>query len=436
MSFSSEVYMMGRIRRGIVLGLRSLLLHKLRSGLTTLGLMFGVAAVISMLAVGEGASRSAQRDIEQLGATNIILRSVKPSDDAQAATGRQASLILRYGLTYADYRRIIETVPTVRHALPVREIRKQIRSLERALDGRVVGTTHDYAEFNHLQVVKGRFLERSDDELYRNCAVLAHATAMALFPYVDPVGQTINLGTDAYTVVGVTSERAATALAGNSVTNQDYNRDVYIPLNTCRLRFGERILELRSGRFVPPKKPELTQLTIQVNSIDEVTPTASVLVKSYEPYHPQQDVQIAVPYELLEQARRSARQFTIILGTIASISLLVGGIGIMNIMLATVTERTREIGIRRALGAKRRDITQQFLIECVALSAVGGFAGILLGMGIPRLIVYFFPDQKTIITVQSVLLAFGVSVGVGILFGVYPARRAALMDPIEALRHE
>ena len=426
---------MRRIRRGIVLGLRSLLLHKLRSGLTTLGLTFGVAAVISMLAVGEGASRSAQRDIEQLGATNIILRSVKPSDDVQAATGGQASLILRYGLTYADYRRILETVPTVRHVLPVREIRKQIRSLERALDARVVGTTHEYAEFNHLEVVKGRFLERFDDELYRNCAVLAHATAVALFPYVDPIGETINLGSDAYTVVGVTSERAATALAGNSLTSQDYNRDVYIPLNTCRLRFGERILEMRSGRF-SAEETELTQLTIQVNSIDEVTPTASVLLESYEPYHPKKDVQMAIPYELLEQARRSARQFTIILGTIASISLLVGGIGIMNIMLATVTERTREIGIRRALGAKRRDITQQFLIECVALSAVGGSAGILLGMGIPRLIVYFFPDQKTIVTVQSVLVAFGISVGVGILFGVYPARRAALMDPIEALRHE
>ena len=426
---------MGRIRRGIVLGFRSLLLHKLRSGLTTLGLMFGVAAVISMLAVGEGASRSVQRDIEQLGATNIILRSVKPSDEAQAATGRQAALILRYGLTYADYRRIVDTVPTVKHILPVREIRKQIRCLDRALDGRVVGTTHDYAEFNHLEVVKGRFLERADDELYRNCAVLAHATAMALFPYDDPIGETINLGSDAYTVVGVTSERAATAVAGNGVTSQDYNRDVYIPLNTCRVRFGERILELRSGRF-SAEETELTQLTIQVNSIDEVTPTATVLAKAYEPYHPQKDVQMAVPYELLEQARRSARQFTIILGTIASISLLVGGIGIMNIMLATVTERTREIGIRRALGAKRRDITQQFLIECVALSAIGGFAGILLGMGIPRMIVYFFPDQKTIITLQSVILAFGISVGVGILFGVYPARRAALMDPIEALRHE
>ena len=426
---------MGRIRRGIVLGLRSLMLHKLRSGLTTLGLMFGVAAVISMLAVGEGASRSVQRDIEQLGATNIILRSVKPTDEAQAASGKQAPLILRYGLTYDDYQRIAETVPTIKQMLPVREIRKQIRSLEHALDARVVGTIQDYAEFNHLEVVKGRFLQRADDELYRNCAVLAHATAMALFPHEDPIGETINLGNDAYTVVGVTSERAKTADAGAGVTGQDYNNDVYIPLNTCRVRFGERILEMRSGRF-SAEETEITQLTVQVNSIDEVTPTATVLAKTYEPYHPLKDVQIAVPYELLEQARRSARQFTIILGTIASISLLVGGIGIMNIMLATVTERTREIGIRRALGAKRRDIIQQFLIECVTLSAVGGLAGILVGMGIPQLIVYFFPDQKTIITVQSVFVAFGISVTVGILFGVYPARRAALMDPIEALRHE
>jgi len=230
-----------------------------------------------------------------------------------------------------------------------------------------VGTTHEYAEFNHLEVVKGRFLQPADDELYRNCAVLAHATAMALFPYEDPVGETINLGNDAYTVVGVTGERAKTNDSGAGVTGQDFNRDVYIPLNTCRLRFGERILELRSGRF-SAEETELTQLTVQVNSIDEVTPTATILTKAYESYHPQKDVQMAVPYELLEQARRSARQFSIILGTIASISLLVGGIGIMNIMLATVTERTREIGIRRALGAKRRDIIQQFLIECVTLS--------------------------------------------------------------------
>jgi putative ABC transport system permease protein len=425
---------MGRIWRGLRLGLKSLLLHKLRSGLTALGLIFGVAAVISMLAVGEGASRDAQIRIEQLGATNIILRSVKPSDELQVSAGRP-TIILRYGLTYDDYERIIETVPTIKRALPVREILKQVQCREHAFDARIVATTHDYAEFNHLEVANGRFLERSDDEKFRNYAVLAHATAKALFPYQNPIGETIVLGTNAYTVVGVTSERATTAAPGGGFTGQDYNRDVYIPLSTCRLRFGERILDMRSGRFTA-EETQLTQLTIQVHSIREVTPTVGVLTAVYQPAHPKQDVQMTVPYDLLEQARSSARQFSIILGTIASISLLVGGIGIMNIMLATVTERTREIGIRRALGAKRRDIIQQFLVECVVLSAIGGLAGVLVGMTIPSLIVYFAPGHKTIITPQSVVLAFGISVGVGILFGVYPARRAALMDPIEALRHE
>ncbi len=425
---------MGRIWRGLRLGLKSLLLHKLRSGLTALGMIFGVAAVISMLAVGEGASRDAQIRIEQLGATNIILRSVKPSEEVQASAGRP-TIILRYGLTYDDYEHIVETVPTIRRALPVREILKQVQCREHAFDARIVATTHDYAEFNHLEVANGRFLERSDDEKYRNYAVLAHATAKALFPYQNPIGETIVLGTDAYTVVGVTSERANTAAPGGGFAGQDYNRDVYIPLSTCRLRFGERILDMRSGRFTA-EETQLTQLTIQVHAIREVTPTVGVLMAVYQRAHPKQDVQMTVPYDLLEQARSSARQFSIILGTIASISLLVGGIGIMNIMLATVTERTREIGIRRALGAKRRDIIQQFLVECVVLSAVGGLAGVFVGMAIPPLIVYFAPGHQTIVTPQSVLLAFGISVGVGILFGVYPARRAALMDPIEALRHE
>ena len=413
------------------------MLHKLRSGLTSLGLIFGVASVISMLAVGEGASRDAQLRIEELGATNVILRSVKPSDEAQAASGRPAPLILSYGLKYADLERIVATIPTIKRVLPVREIRKQIRYAERAFDGRVVGTTHEYAEFNHVKVARGRFLDRSDDTLYRNCAVLAHATAEALFPFQDPIGEMVALGSGAYKIVGVTGERSGTAASGGSFAGQDYNRDVYIPLNTCRLRFGERIIDFRSGRF-SAEETELTQLTIQVQSTDEVPATAKVLTATYEPYHPEKDVQMTVPYDLLEQARRSARQFSIILGTIASISLLVGGIGIMNIMLATVTERTREIGIRRAAGRAswRRDIIQHFLIECMLLSGVGGLAGVLLGMWIPRIIVYFVPDQKTIITLQSVVLAFGISVAVGILFGIYPARRAALMDPIDALRAE
>ena len=427
---------MGRIWRGLKFGMKSLLLHKLRSGLTVLGIVFGVAAVISMLAVGEGSSRDAQERIQQLGATNIIIRSVKPSEETQAAaTGRRGISILNYGLKYSDYDRIMETVPTIKKALPIREIRKQIRHLDKYLDGRVVGTTHDYDEFNRLQIERGRFLTEADNAKVQNYAVLAADTATTLFPIDDPIGQSIKVGADYYTVIGVTRNRAASAAIGGSLSGQDFNKDVYIPLTTCRLRFGDKILNSRAGSM-EAEETQLSQITLQVGSIEEVQPSHPIIEAAVKPWHPKKDVDIIVPYELLLEAQRTARQFSIILGTIAGISLLVGGIGIMNIMLATVTERTREIGIRRALGAKRNDITQQFLIETVVLSGVGGLLGVSVGVLIPQIIIYFLPEQKAIVTVSSVAVAFGISVSIGILFGLYPARRAAMMDPIDALRHE
>ncbi len=427
---------MGRIWRGLKSGMKSLLLHKLRSGLTVLGIVFGVAAVISMLAVGEGSSRDAMERIQALGATNIIIKSVKPTEETQASgSGGRGMSVLNYGLKYDDYDRLLATVPTIKKALPIREIRRQIRHLTHFIDGRVVGTTQDYAEFNKLEIDRGRFLTEADNERYQNYAVLAAGTAKELFPYEDPMGQSVKLGTDYYTVVGVTKERASTGAVGGSFSGQDFNKDVYIPLNTCRLRFGERIMNSRTGsrEF---EETQLSQITLQVGSIPEVRPSVPIIHGAVVPWHPKKDVTKIVPYDLLIEAQRTARQFSIILGTIASISLLVGGIGIMNIMLATVTERTREIGIRRALGAKRRDITQQFLIETVVLSGVGGLLGIIVGFTIPQIIVRFIPEQRVIVTGSSVLMSFGISVAIGILFGLYPARRAALMDPIEALRHE
>jgi putative ABC transport system permease protein len=429
---------MGRIWRGLSLGMKSLLLHKLRSGLTVLGIVFGVAAVIAMLAVAEGSSKDAQLRIEQLGATNIIIRSVKPTEETQAQGGRPAR-VLNYGLKYDDFDRIMATVPTIKKALPIREIRKQIRRLEHSIDGRVVGTTHEYDEFNHLEIERGRFLTEADNAKVQNYAVLAAETAETLFPIDDPIGKSVKLGSDYYTVVGVTKRRASSAAIGGSLSGQDFNKDVYIPLTTCKLRFGERIINSRAGSQ-EAEETQLSQITLQVGSIPEVRPTHPIIEAAVKPpgqtHAIKKDVDIIVPYELLLEAQRTARQFSIILGTIAAISLLVGGIGIMNIMLATVTERTREIGIRRALGAKRRDITQQFLIETVVLSGLGGLLGVTVGVTIPQIIHYFIPEQKTIVTPSSVILAFGISVAIGILFGLYPARRAAMMDPIEALRHE
>jgi putative ABC transport system permease protein len=426
---------MGRIWRALKLGMKSLLLHKLRSGLTVLGIVFGVASVIAMLSIAEGTSRDAQEQIRALGATNILVRSMKPTDEAQVTSGGRPASILNYGLKYSDYDRMVATIPTIRRVLPIREIRKQIRRGNYNLDGRVVGTTQDYAEFNLLEIEKGRFLTASDNEKYQNFAVLAHETATKLFPYEDPRDQSVKIGSDYYTVVGVTKKRESPASKSAAIKSQEFNKDVYIPLNTCKLRFGERIVDNRSGSR-QAEETQLTQITIQVGSMDEVQPTVPLIQAAYEPYHPKKDVEMIVPYDLLVEAEARARQFSIILGTIAAISLLVGGIGIMNIMLATVTERTREIGIRRALGAKRSDITRQFLIETVVLAGVGGLLGVVVGFTIPQIIVYFIPDQKAIVTTVSVMLAFGISVAVGILFGIYPAQRAAMMDPIEALRHE
>jgi putative ABC transport system permease protein len=338
-------------------------------------------------------------------------------------------------LKYEDYDRILATVPTIKKALPIREIRKQIRHLNRFLDGRVVGTTADYADFNHLEIDRGRFLTQSDNERYENFAVLAHDTSKELFPFEDPIGQSVKLGSDYYTIVGVTKQRATSAGIGGSLAAQDFNKDVYIPLNTCRLRFGERIVDSRSGSFAV-EETQLSQITLQLFDTEQVRPTAPLIESAVKPKHPKKDVDMIVPFDLIQQAERTARTFSVILGTIASISLLVGGIGIMNIMLATVTERTREIGIRRALGAKRRDITQQFLIETLVLSGVGGLLGVAIGVGIPQIIKQIAAEQNPVVTLSSVLLAFGISVGIGILFGIYPARRAAQMDPIEALRHE
>ncbi len=427
---------MGRIWRSVNLGVKSLLLHKLRSSLTILGVVFGVAAVIMMLAVGEGAARDAQEQIAQLGATNIIYRSQKPSQESQSkATGRPAR-VLNYGLKYDDFDNILGTVPTIKKALPIREIVREVRHEDKFMEARVVGTTHDYLEFNRLKMARGRFLKPADDRFFENFCVLAHETAQTLFPIENPLEQSVKIGSDYYVVIGVTAPRGSTAAAGGSLAAQNFDRDVYIPLSTCRVRFGERIISSRSGSF-EGEETQLTQITLQVEDIEDVTKTARVVSRIVDKSHKDKgDVVPTIPYDLLEQAKRQARIFSYVLGSIAAISLIVGGIGIMNIMLATVTERTREIGIRRALGAKRRDITQQFLIETVVLSGIGGLIGVAIGVVVPQFLSQLSDEIKAIVTLRPVLLSFGVSVLVGILAGLYPASRAAKMDPIEALRHE
>jgi putative ABC transport system permease protein len=426
---------MSRFLNSVVLALRNLSLHKLRSTLTVLGLIFGVSSVVAMLAIAEGASAEAQRQIAELGATNVILRSIKPMEDLKSARGQNDSFIASYGLTHDDYDRIVETVPTVVKATPIREFRQEVRHLDQVVEAQVVGAEPSYLDLTGQKLVMGRFLEDVDLSTYANVAVLGHELAEKLFPFGDPIGQAVRIGDQHfYRVIGVTAYKAPSAGTGSSIAAQDFNKHVYIPLTTDQTRFGAVLLSRRSGS-ITAERVELSQITVTIDQMENVMRTADALKSLLRQFHTREDYGVTIPLELLEKAENTKRIFNLVLGSIASISLLVGGIGIMNIMLATVTERTREIGIRRALGAKRRDITYQFLVETAVISATGGFIGVVLGVAAPP-IVASFSGIPVVIQPWAPLIAFAIALVTGVCFGLYPARRAAHMDPVEALRTE
>ncbi len=424
------------------LGFRNLLLHKFRSFLTLLGMVLGVSSVIAMLAVGEGSKREAVEQIRQLGAANVIIRSVKPGDNDDQATSttgstqNQNTRVLEYGLQYRDFDILKATLPTVENALPIALVRKNAQhGRHRIANARILGTTPEYLQVKNLSIRRGRFLTPPDIHATANVAVLGAGAADRLFSYEDPLGQSVLLGMSAYRIIGVLGRQASGSATPGAIGQKDFNNDIYIPISAAQRRFGElqRIVRAGSREY---ERTQLSEITLAVNDEKLVSQTAAMARKLLRKNHTkQEDFEIQVPLELLRRAEAEKRIWNLVLGSIAGISLLVGGIGIMNIMLATVTERTREIGIRRALGAKRHDITMQFLVETVLLSSIGGLIGVLLGIAIPISVTYF-SDIQTVISVWSVLLAFGISAGIGVIFGIYPARRAAMMDPIEALRHQ
>jgi putative ABC transport system permease protein len=418
-----------KLARNILLGIEDLLLHKLRSFLTTLGIVFGVGSVVAMLSVGEGASKEAMDQIRKLGSNNIIISSIKSIEEESTSTTHSHMGI--YGLTYEDGVRVADTFKTIRQVAPVKLIRKEGRLGERALELRIVGTTPVWFELVQRPVVAGRVLIASDDNERAPAAVLTEFGARKLLAAENTVGQSLKIGGDRFEIVGIV--KSESGQAGN-IQIPDQEVDVYIPINVARTYFGDITARMTSGTQ-ERELVELHQMIVQVNSIEDVEPTAKGIEDMLKRFHKKKDYLVSVPLALLRQAEATKRTFNVVLGSIAGISLLVGGIGIMNIMLASVTERTREIGIRRAIGAKRRQIISQFLIETVVLSIIGGMIGIGLGVLVPSLITYF-AGMPTVITLESIVLPLVISFGVGIIFGLYPAVRAAKVDPIVALRHE
>ncbi|MBT3200828.1 MAG: FtsX-like permease family protein [Phycisphaerales bacterium] len=405
-------------------------MHRLRSTLTALGIVFGVCSVVAMLAIGEGAGRDAQDQIARLGAQNIIIKSIKPprSDSAKTGTNRYEA----YGLSYADVRRIRDTVPHIQEVVPKRLITLQATYRNRSVTVQVIGTASWYGEVHPMRLLRGRFLAYMDEKRQQKAAIVDQQVVDQLFAVDDPIDTNIKLKGDYFTVVGLVAPSGAAGPAGQDAARLKTGGragdaavgNIYVPLSTFKTCFeGSR------------ERVELEELTIKVDSTESVLLIRDALEVLLRRFHKNKDYQIIVPLELLRQAARTKRIFNIVLGSIAAISLLVGGIGIMNIMLATVSERTREIGIRRALGARRSDIIIQFLSETLLLTLTGGLLGIALGLIVPIMVTHF-GDMPTVITGQSLIMAFGISAAIGITFGLYPAYRAAHMDPIESLRHE
>jgi len=430
----------------IRLGLGNLWLHRLRSFLTALGIIFGVAAVITMVSIGEGSKRQALARIERLGAKNIIIRSSKPPESSQTAGGQQRSRSLKYGLTREDARVIGASFPTAEAIVPVKAIGGQVSNLSRRRSSQAFGTTPALQRVANLRIARGRYLVDSDVDSTAAVAVIGNEIAKELFPFDDPLDATIKIDNRAFRVIGILGAVGLSGGAGAALVGRDLNFDVHIPLTTAAAVFGDRIFRMSSGsREIT--EIQISEIYLTAPSRDDVLTYAALARRIVDVRHAKSpDVTMIVPYELLESAKRDALTWQVVLSFIAGISLLVGGIGIMNIMLASVTERTREIGIRRALGATRRHITQQFLVETGVLSLIGGLVGVALGVGLSLALGWAGPimaerlrtnfELATRVTPWSILLAFTVAAITGLVFGIYPAIKAAKQDPIVALRHD
>jgi putative ABC transport system permease protein len=396
--------------------------HKLRTFLTMLGMIFGVGAVIAMLSIGAGAEKESLRIIDTMGLRNVIVKD-REFKDEDLKKVRESSI----GLSMRDVQAITAVTPD----LETYSARKRVKTFQifsfngKSDDSNVVGVTPSYFRLALYDLAEGSLISETDQKDYEQFCVIGSRVKQKLFGAESPVGKTIKIDKMWFTVIGVLADNNLTKDEFEGVKLQDFSNDIYIPLATALKKF-----ELK--RF----ESELDEITLSLKNIDALKPTAVLISEVLSNTHGKaDDYSIVVPRELLEQNQRTQRIFNIVMSCIASISLLVGGIGIMNIMLANILERTREIGVRRSLGARRRDIWQQFLIEALSISFSGGLVGVVFGFVVSR-VVALYAEWNTFVTWNSIAMSFGVSAAVGLIFGIYPAVRASRLDPVEALRHE
>ena len=396
--------------------------HKFRSFLTMLGIIFGVASVITMLSIGEGAKREAIAKYKDLGVNNIIVREKNLSD----AELEEVRARFSPGLSLADAENILAVVPGVDKTVSQAEQTMELKFADKSVRSTVIGVTPGYTDILNYTVREGAFLTEAQYDSHLKVCVLGAGTAHALFGKTSPVGQMVKMGDQWLEVVGVLASKTVFTETVGELAARDLNTDVFIPLTTFLDRFP-RTRSLES---------EIRQITVHVTESDRLMETSRLVTQILDRHHwGNADYNIVIPYELLKQEEKERQIYNFLLGAIAAISLIVGGIGIMNIMLATVMERTREIGIRRAIGARKRDIMAQFVTESVVISITGGLIGVVLGITL-SLVVTLFTDITTCIRLYSVIIAFTFSVLVGICFGYLPAKNAANLKPVDSIRYE
>ena len=424
---------------------QSIITHPLRSLLTGLGVFIGVVSVVWLLAIGEGIAEQAEGEIMELGANNLIVSSKRPPEEERSSKG---AYFYSYGLTENDYRKISKIVPHISAAYPTRELdRRRVFTKDGSQRAELLGCLPNYRALHDLVLTKGRFISEEDNRGESEVCVLASSLARTLFPFGDSLGKPVNIGGNLYTVIGEVAPRTNLNDTGELGFKELFEDNVYLPLATHWAKIFDYYYRGYDGSHL------LSKLILTIDEQSKLITVAQMIRDLLQKDHGMEDFQVTVPLELMEQAERAKMTFVALMGLVAGISLFVGGVGIMNIMLATVTERTREIGIRRAIGARKRDVVFQFLVETTVLTGIGGLAGILVGLLCepayrtvlemmeklsPNLYESLPPSMQNMTPVMvpwALPLVFGIAVLTGLVFGLYPARKAAQMDPVEALRH-